>query len=193
MAGINHFAPERSAHRIASPPAVEGSCTPRYSINSALIRAALLSWLLALLPGANCLFAGEKGLVTGIVDAAPQAPIAGAKVTLAAADERPAIRRRRPRRALLVSRGGTRHLHPFRRSCGISGGHADRRAGPGRNLHYREHASLPGCFGGSSSGGPHPAAARLLRRHSLEGQWGENHHRCSRILLASAESATIAE
>jgi tetratricopeptide (TPR) repeat protein len=42
--------------------------------------------LLGFLVGAGCLLAGEKGSVTGIVAGPSQAPISGAKVTLAAAD-----------------------------------------------------------------------------------------------------------
>jgi tetratricopeptide (TPR) repeat protein len=51
----------------------------------ALIRNTLLGWLLAFLVVAGCIFAGEKGIVTGIVVSPSGAPIPGAKVTLAAA------------------------------------------------------------------------------------------------------------
>ncbi|MGA2475759.1 MAG: tetratricopeptide repeat protein [Terriglobia bacterium] len=86
MAGINHFAAEGSPHELASSRAAEGQRKPRPSTDGALIRAALLGWLLAFLVGTGCLLAGEKGTVTGIVAGPSQAPIPGAKVTLAAAD-----------------------------------------------------------------------------------------------------------
>ncbi len=86
MAETDHFAAERSPHKIVSSRASDGHCTSRYFTNSALIQAALLGWLVTLVIGASCLFAGEKGLVTGIVDGPSQAPIPGAKVTLVAVD-----------------------------------------------------------------------------------------------------------
>ena len=86
MAGINHFAAESSPHAVASSRAAEGHRKPRPSTDGALIRAALLGWLLAFLVGAGWLLAGEKGHVMGIVAGPSQAPIPGARVTLAAAD-----------------------------------------------------------------------------------------------------------
>jgi tetratricopeptide (TPR) repeat protein len=86
MARINHFAAKGSPHGLASSRAPEGHRKARSLTDGALIRAALLGWLLALLVGAGCVFAGEKGIVTGIVAGPSQAPIPGAKVTLAAAD-----------------------------------------------------------------------------------------------------------
>ncbi len=86
MAGINHFAAEGSPHELAPSRAAEGYRKPRPLTDGALIRAALLGWLLVLLVGAGCLLAGEQGHVVGIVAGPSQAPIPGAKVTLAAAD-----------------------------------------------------------------------------------------------------------
>ncbi|MBZ5668709.1 MAG: tetratricopeptide repeat protein [Acidobacteriia bacterium] len=86
MAGIDHFAAEGSPHKLASSRAAKGQRKPRPLTDGALVRAALLGWLLAFLVGAGCLLAGEKGTVTGIVAGPSQAPIPGAKVTLAAAD-----------------------------------------------------------------------------------------------------------
>jgi tetratricopeptide (TPR) repeat protein len=86
MAGINHFAAEGSPRELASSRAAEGHRNPRPLTDGALIRVALLGWLLAFLVGAGSLLAGEKGNVTGIVAGPSQAPIPGAKVTLAAAD-----------------------------------------------------------------------------------------------------------
>ena len=83
MAGINHFAAEGSPHEFASSRAAEGHRKPRPLTDGALIRVALLGWLLAFLVGAGCLLAGEKGTVTGIVAGPSQAPIPGSKVTLA--------------------------------------------------------------------------------------------------------------
>ena len=60
MAGINHFAAEGSAHEFASSRAAEGHRKPQPSTDGALIRAALLGWLLAFLVGAGCLLAGEN-------------------------------------------------------------------------------------------------------------------------------------
>ena len=51
-----------------------------------MVRAALLGWLLAFWAGTSCLHAGEKGAVTGTIATLLNVPIAGAKVTLAAAD-----------------------------------------------------------------------------------------------------------
>jgi len=86
MAGINQFTAEGSPRQIASSRATEGHRKPSPLVGGALIRAALLGWLLVFLAGAGCLFASEKGMVTGIVAGPSQATIPGAKVTLAAAD-----------------------------------------------------------------------------------------------------------
>jgi tetratricopeptide (TPR) repeat protein len=86
MAGINHFAAEGTLRQFAASPAAEGHRKPRPLTDGALLRGALLGGLLALLVGAGCLLAGEKGTVTGFVAGPSQAPIPGAKVTLAAAD-----------------------------------------------------------------------------------------------------------
>jgi len=59
---------------------------PRFPIGTALLRPALLGWLLGFLAGGGWLLAAEKGSVTGIVASPSQAPISGGKVTLAAAD-----------------------------------------------------------------------------------------------------------
>ena len=73
MAGTNHFAAEGSPRELASSRAAEGHRKPRPLTDGALVRAALLGWLLAFLVGAGCLLAGEKGTVTGIV-AGPSKP-----------------------------------------------------------------------------------------------------------------------
>ncbi len=86
MAGINHSAGEGSQREFAPSRAAERHRKPPPSTDGALIRTALLYWLLAFLVGAGCLLAGEKGTVTGIVAGPSQTPIPGAKVTLAAAD-----------------------------------------------------------------------------------------------------------
>jgi tetratricopeptide (TPR) repeat protein len=84
MAGINHFAAEGSSPVLAYPRAAEGDCKPRHMTCRALLRAALLGWLLVALGEAGCLFAGEKGSVVGTVAGSSQAPIPGARVTLIA-------------------------------------------------------------------------------------------------------------
>src|ERR1019366_1846176 len=86
MAGINHFAAESSPHAGASSRAAEGRRKPRSLTAGALIRAALLGWLVALLVGAGGIFAGGKSRVMGIVADSSQAPVPGATVTLVAAD-----------------------------------------------------------------------------------------------------------
>jgi predicted Zn-dependent protease len=86
MAGINYFAAEGSPHEFASARAARGHRKSLPLTDGALLRAALLGWQLAFLLGAGCLLAGEKGSVRGIVAGPSQTPIAGAKVTLAAAD-----------------------------------------------------------------------------------------------------------
>jgi predicted Zn-dependent protease len=84
MAGINHFAAVGSEIAFAHP--AEGRRKPQSSAGGALFRSALLGWLLAFLVGAGCIFAGEKGMVRGIVASPSGGPIPGAKVTLVAAD-----------------------------------------------------------------------------------------------------------
>ncbi len=86
MAGIIQFAPESSRHAGASSPAAEGRRKPRSLTAGALIRAALLGWLVALLVGAGGIFAGGKSRVMGIVADCSQALVPGARVTLVAAD-----------------------------------------------------------------------------------------------------------
>jgi len=86
MAGINHFAAKGSPDERASSRAAQCHRKPRPLADAAHLRATLLGWLLGFLVGAGCLLAGEKGSVTGIVAGPSQAPISGAKVTLAAAD-----------------------------------------------------------------------------------------------------------
>lgn len=86
MAVTNHFVAEGSPHEFASSRPAEGCRKPRSLTDGALIRTAFMCWLLAFLVGAGCLFAGEKGRVMGIVAGPSQAPIPGAKVTLAAAE-----------------------------------------------------------------------------------------------------------
>jgi tetratricopeptide (TPR) repeat protein len=82
MAGINHFAAEGCSPVLACSRAAEGDCKPRPVTCRALVRAALLAFLL----GAGCLYAGENGSVVGTVAGPSQAPIPGAKVMLTASD-----------------------------------------------------------------------------------------------------------
>ncbi|MGD0223217.1 MAG: tetratricopeptide repeat protein [Terriglobia bacterium] len=109
MARINHFAGERS--ELASSRAAEGRRKRRSFVVAAvsdrrdllnqrrdgrrpplqlwygaLIRAALVGSLLAIVLGVGGVFAGQTGAVVGIVAGPSQAPIPGARVTLAAAD-----------------------------------------------------------------------------------------------------------
>ncbi len=86
MTGTIGLVAEGFSRAFTFADAAEGHHESRPLNGGVQARASLLGLLVTLLMGAGCLFAIEKGRVTGIVAASSKVPIPGAKVTLVAAD-----------------------------------------------------------------------------------------------------------
>ena len=83
MGRINHINADGPPGKRTGLRAAKAHCVTPPLFGGA---AALLSWLLLILAGAGCLFAGEQGQVAGKVTDGGQGPLSGAVVTLSAAD-----------------------------------------------------------------------------------------------------------